>query len=157
MGMTQPAVSARSRGSRRASVSRCSSAAGGRLKPTPEGLLFYAEATRVLGEVDRLQATTAQIREGQAGRLVIASHPGGGDLAAAAPGRRLSWPQRPGVSVRLISRHSDVVSQLLPSESYDIGIAELPVDETVGAAGRATRCAAWRSCRRAIRSRRARC
>ena len=38
--------------------------------------------------------------------------------------------ERPGVSVRLISRHSDVVSQLLPTESYDIGIAELPVDET---------------------------
>ena len=37
---------------------------------------------------------------------------------------------RPGVSVRLISRHSDVVSQLLPSESFDIGIAELPIDET---------------------------
>jgi DNA-binding transcriptional LysR family regulator len=36
---------------------------------------------------------------------------------------------RPGVSVRMISRHSDVVSQLLPSESFDIGIAELPVDE----------------------------
>ena len=34
------------------------------------------------------------------------------------------------MSVRLISRHSDVVSQLLPSESFDIGIAELPIDET---------------------------
>ena len=38
--------------------------------------------------------------------------------------------ERPGVSVRMISRHSDVVSQLLPSESFDIGIAELPLDET---------------------------
>src|SRR3954464_5020869 len=40
----------------------------GRLKPTAEGLLFYAEATRVLGQVDRLQAATVQIREGNAGR-----------------------------------------------------------------------------------------
>ena len=30
----------------------------------------------------------------------------------------------------MISRHSDVVSQLLPTEGYDLGIAELPVDET---------------------------
>ena len=57
----------------------------------------------------------------------------------AIPGRRSrSCPgsssafvaERPGVSVRLISRHSDVVSQLLPTESFDIGIAELPLDET---------------------------
>jgi DNA-binding transcriptional LysR family regulator len=37
---------------------------------------------------------------------------------------------RPGVLVRLLSRNSDVISRLLPSESYDIGIAELPIDET---------------------------
>ena len=32
--------------------------------------------------------------------------------------------------MRLLSRNSDVISRLLPSESYDIGIAELPIDET---------------------------
>ena len=32
--------------------------------------------------------------------------------------------------VRLLSRSSDVISRLLPTESYDIGIAELPIDET---------------------------
>ena len=79
------------------------------------------------------------------------------------------------MSVRLISRHSDVVSQLLPSESFDIGIAELPIDETsvtvsklsdalrrraaaAPSAGRA-QAADARSCCRAIRwwRRRARC
>lgn len=91
-------------------------------------MLFYAEATRVLGEVDRLQAATAQIREGQAGRLSIASHPW---AAISLLPRLVSQflKERPGVSVRMISRHSDVVSQLLPSESFDIGIAELPIDE----------------------------
>jgi DNA-binding transcriptional LysR family regulator len=102
---------------------------GGRLKPTPEGLLFYAEASRVLGEVDRLASTTAQIREGQAGRLVIASHPSAA-ISLLPPLVAEFLRERPGVSVRMISRHSDVVSQLLPSESYDIGIAELPIDET---------------------------
>jgi DNA-binding transcriptional LysR family regulator len=34
------------------------------------------------------------------------------------------------VLVRIVSRNSDVISQLLPAESYDIGIAELPLDET---------------------------
>jgi len=102
--------------------------AGGRLKPTAEGLLFYAEASRVLGEVDRLQAATAQIREGQSGRLVIASHPSAS--ISLLPGLVAEFlAGRPEVSVRLVSRHSDVVSQLLPSESFDIGIAELPIDD----------------------------
>ena len=131
MGVTQPAVSTQ--------IARLEETVGfplferanGRLKPTAEGLLFYAEASRVLGEVDRLQTATAQIREGQSGRLVIASHPSAAisllpDLVAQF------LVERPGVSVRLISRHSDVVSQLLPSESFDIGIAELPIDESQG-------------------------
>jgi DNA-binding transcriptional LysR family regulator len=29
-----------------------------------------------------------------------------------------------------LSRNSDVISRLLPTESYDIGIAELPIDES---------------------------
>jgi DNA-binding transcriptional LysR family regulator len=129
LGITQPAVSGQIAKLEESVGFPLFERAGGRLKPTPEGLLFYAEASRVLGEVDRLAATTAQIREGQSGRLVIASHPAAAisilpQLVAAFVA------ERPGVSVRLVSRHSDVVSQLLPTEGYDIGIAELPVDET---------------------------
>jgi len=128
MGLTQPAVSTQIARLEEAIGFALFERSGGRLKPTPEGMLFYAEATRVLGEVDRLQAATAQIREGQAGRLAIASHPWAAiSLLPKLVSEFLS--ERPGVSVRLISRHSDVVSQLLPSESFDIGIAELPIDE----------------------------
>lgn len=129
MGITQPAVSTQIARLEETIGFALFERSGGRLKPTPEGMLFYAEATRVLGEVDRLQTATAQIREGQAGRLTIASHP----WAAISLLPRLVADfvgTRPGVSVRLVSRHSDVVSQLLPSESFDIGIAELPLDET---------------------------
>jgi len=129
MGITQPAVSGQIAKLEESVGFALFERAGGRLKPTPEGMLFYAEATRVLGEVDRLAATTAQIREGQSGRLVIASHPAAAiSLLPALVADFVA--QRPGVSVRMISRHSDVVSQLLPTESYDLGIAELPVDET---------------------------
>jgi DNA-binding transcriptional LysR family regulator len=129
MGVTQPAVSTQ--------IARLEETVGfplferanGRLKPTAEGVLFYAEASRVLGEVDRLQAATAQIREGQSGRLVIASHPSA--AISLLPNLVAQFlEERPGVSVRLISRHSDVVSQLLPTESFDVGIAELPIDES---------------------------
>ena len=129
MGVTQPAVSTQIARLEETVGFALFERSGGRLKPTPEGLLFYAEATRVLGEVDRLETAAAQIREGEAGRLTIASHP----WAAISLLPRLVADfvaARPGVSVRLISRHSDVVSQLLPNESFDIGIAELPIDET---------------------------
>jgi DNA-binding transcriptional LysR family regulator len=128
MGVTQPAVSTQIARLEEMIGFALFERSGGRLKPTAEGMLFYAEAMRVLGEFDRLQTTTAQIREGQAGRLTIASHPWAAiSLLPKLVSEFLS--ERPGVSVRLISRHSDVVSQLLPSESFDIGIAELPIDE----------------------------
>jgi DNA-binding transcriptional LysR family regulator len=129
MGITQPAVSSQIAKLEETVGFSLFERSGGRLKPTPEGMLFYAEASRVLGEVDRLAATTVQIREGQSGRLVIASHPSAAiSLLPSLVAEFLR--ERPGVSVRMISRHSDVVSQLLPSESFDIGIAELPLDET---------------------------
>jgi len=129
LGITQPAVSGQIAKLEESVGFPLFERGGGRLKPTPEGLLFYAEASRVLGEVDRLATTTAQIREGQSGRLVIASHPAAA-ISLLPPLVAAFVAERPGVSVRLVSRHSDVVSQLLPTEGYDIGIAELPVDET---------------------------
>ncbi|MBS0524875.1 MAG: LysR family transcriptional regulator [Proteobacteria bacterium] len=129
LGITQPAVSGQIAKLEESVGFPLFERAGGRLKPTPEGLLFYTEATRVLGEVDRLAATTAQIREGQSGRLVIASHPAAA-ISLLPPLVAAFVAGRPGVSVRLVSRHSDVVSQLLPTEGYDLGIAELPVDDT---------------------------
>jgi DNA-binding transcriptional LysR family regulator len=153
MGVTQPAVSTQIARLEEAIGFALFERSGGRLKPTPEGMLFYAEATRVLGEVDRLQAATAQIREGQAGRLAIASHPW---AAISLLPRLVSQflAERPGVSVRLISRHSDVVSQLLPSESFDIGIAELPIDEAAVTVARyQMRCVAILPPRHALASR----
>lgn len=128
MGVTQPAVSAQ--------IARLEQELGfslfdrsnGRLKPTAEGMLFYAEADKALTGIDRLAQAAEQIRTAQMGRLVIASHPSAAisllpDLVAAF------LVKRPGVLVRLLSRNSDVISRLLPTESYDIGIAELPIDE----------------------------
>ena len=130
LGVTQPAVSARSRKLEESSASRLFERAGGRLKPTPEGLLFYAEASRVLGEVDRLAATTAQIREGQSGRLVIASHPARGDLAAAAAWSRPSSPSGRAYRCAWCRATPTWSASSCRPKSYDLGIAELPVDET---------------------------
>ena len=128
LGVTQPAVSAQ--------IARLEQELGfllfergnGRLKPTPEGLLFYAEASKALGGIDRLFQAARQIRTAQVGQLVIASHPSAA-ISLLPPIISAFLAERPGVLVRLVSRNSDVISRLLPSQSYDIGIAELPVDE----------------------------
>lgn len=128
MGLTQPAVSSQ--------LSRLEGAvgfalfekAGRRLNPTAEGRLFYTEAVRMLAEFDRLQTAANRIREGRAGRLVVAGHPWASTaLLPGVVGRFLA--DRPGVELRMIARHSDVISQLLPTETYEIGIAELPIDD----------------------------
>src|SRR5258705_4126412 len=75
LGLTQPAVSAQ--------IARLEQELGfllfdrgnGRLKPTPEGLLFYAEADKALNGIERLAQAAEQIRTAQMGRLVIAAHP----------------------------------------------------------------------------------
>jgi DNA-binding transcriptional LysR family regulator len=101
----------------------------GRLKPTAEGMPFYAEADKVLTGMDRVSEAARQIRTAQ-GRLIIASHPSA--AISVLPVLISAFvAERPGVHVRLLSRNSDVIGRLLPSESYDVGIAELPVDDAV--------------------------
>jgi DNA-binding transcriptional LysR family regulator len=127
LGLTQPAVSAQ--------IARLEEAVGfplferngGRLRPTPEGLLFYSEASKALEGFDRLTHAAEQIRSATAGRLVIASHPSAA-ISLLPPVISDFVRERPGVLVRLVTRASDVVSRLLPSESFEIGIAEPPID-----------------------------
>jgi DNA-binding transcriptional LysR family regulator len=59
--------------------------------------------------------------------LVVASHPSAG--ISLLPKLVADFAKvHLGVSVRLLTRNSDVVRGLFPSQLYDIGIAELPID-----------------------------
>lgn len=128
MGVTQPAVSSQIARLEEAVGFALFERAGRRLKPTSEALLFYAEALRALSGFDRLNEMADHIRGGRTGRLTIASHPSAAisllpDVIAAFV------QERPEISIRLVTRDSDVVRSLLPSESFDIGIAELPIND----------------------------
>ena len=92
MGVTQPAVSTQIARLEEMIGFALFERSGGRLKPTSEGMLFYAEAMRVLGEFDRLQTTTVQIREGQAGTAHHRQPSVGRDLAAAEAGGGVPEP-----------------------------------------------------------------
>jgi DNA-binding transcriptional LysR family regulator len=128
-GVTQPAVSAQ--------IARLEEDLGfplferinNRLRPTPEGNAFYAEVERTLRTVEGLSRTARKIKAGEAGGLVIASHPSAG-ISLLPPVIARFASARPQVRVQLYTRNSDVVRGHFPSRAYDLGIAELPMDCT---------------------------
>jgi DNA-binding transcriptional LysR family regulator len=127
LGVTQPAVSAQLGRLEEAIGFRLFDRSGGRLKPTNEGLSFYEDVAKALGNFEHLEQAAENIRKGSLGRLTIASHPSAGiSLLPALVARFLK--DHEGVAVRLITRNSDVVRSLFPSQLYDIGLAELPID-----------------------------
>lgn len=127
LGVTQPAVSAQLGRLEETLGFRLFDRSRGRLKPTNEGLSFYEDVAKALGNFEHLEQVAENIRKGSLGRLVIASHPSAGiSLLPALVARFLR--DHEGVAVRLITRNSDVVRSLFPSQLYDLGLAELPID-----------------------------
>ncbi len=99
----------------------------GRLQPTPEALIFYDEAQRVLEAVGRASDAAQRLRRGAAGHLTISAFPG---ISIKFLPRLISQFQaeRPDVKIRLLSRSSHVVIDQLPSQLFDIAIAEKPAE-----------------------------
>jgi DNA-binding transcriptional LysR family regulator len=127
LGVTQPAVSAQLGRLEDMIGFKLFDRNGGRLKPSDEGMFFYEHVAKALGNIAHLEQAAENIRKGKLGRLVIASHPSAGisllpNLIAAFR------TEHSGVAVRLITRNSEVVRSLFPSQLYDIGLAELPID-----------------------------
>ncbi len=129
LGVTQPAVSAQIARLEEAVGFRLFERMGGRLKPTAEGMLFYAEAANALSGIDRLTQAAQEIRGASAGHLVLASHPSAA-ISLLPPLVAEFLAERKGVHIKMVTRSSDVVSRLLPGESFDVAIAEPPVDAT---------------------------
>ncbi len=127
LGVTQPAVSAQLGRLEETIGFRLFDRSGGRLKPTNEGLSFYENVAKALGNFEHLAQAADSIRKGSLGHLVIASHPSAGISLLPALVARFLKNHR-GVAVRLITRNSDVVRGMFPSQLYDIGLAELPID-----------------------------
>jgi DNA-binding transcriptional LysR family regulator len=127
LGLTQPAVSAQ--------IARLESdvgfalfvRSGNRVRPTAEAVAFRAEVEQTLTKISGLSRVAAQIRGGEVGSLTIASHPMAG-VTLLPPVVAAFARERPNIKVELFVRNSDVVRGMFPSRTYDIGIAELPVD-----------------------------
>ncbi len=127
LGVTQPAVSAL--------LSKFEAALGcplfirenRQLTPTPEARSLLGEVVAVLDRQLQLVRTAHEIHETRVGSLSIASHPGP-SISWLPPLIAKFLAQRPGVTLKLISRQSQGIRDLIPTRSFDLAIAELPVE-----------------------------
>ncbi|UYO01306.1 MAG: LysR family transcriptional regulator [Devosia sp.] len=99
----------------------------GRLQPTPEARLFHDHAHRAVEALERASHAAEEIRLGQRGHLSIAAY---ASMSISLLPRIVSLftAHRPHVRVKIISRPSETVRQLISTQQFDLAIAELPLD-----------------------------
>jgi DNA-binding transcriptional LysR family regulator len=126
LGRTQPAVSA--------AVANLESQLGfalflrehGRLTPCPEAHYLLEEAEDILDRLARTTRSMAEFSSRQRGSLRLACHPAAsGFFMPALLAKFLT--DRPDVKADLMMRSSPVVTDLVASQEYDIGLAETPL------------------------------
>ncbi|HTO63164.1 MAG TPA: LysR substrate-binding domain-containing protein [Bradyrhizobium sp.] len=129
LDITQPAVSRAIAELERSVGFALFDRSGGRLSPTAEARLLFAEVDRAFVGLDKIRAEAARIRDFGAGAIRVAS------LSAVAntlmPKAIRAFNKRhAGVPVTLQIRASSVVRELVASGSFDLGIAADEVDLT---------------------------
>lgn len=99
----------------------------GKLQVTPEAMLFYEEARRTLGVLERTRQVARDLKSLRSGTLSLASQPGLATYVLPPIIARLleRWPDG---TVRFITRSSPTVRDLGRIEAFDIGFAELPIE-----------------------------
>lgn len=99
----------------------------GKLEATPEAALFYEEARRALGVLERTVQVARDLKRVKSGTLALASQPGLATYVLPPIIAELlkRWPDG---TVRFITRSSPTVRDLGRIDAFDIGFAELPID-----------------------------
>jgi DNA-binding transcriptional LysR family regulator len=100
---------------------------GGRLQPTPEARLFFVEAERALEAVEKTNRIAKEIRTGKRGHLAIAAY---ASISINLLPRLMAEfaKERPGLELKIITRNSQSVRELMTTQQFDLAIAELPLD-----------------------------
>lgn len=100
---------------------------GGRLQPTPEARLFFVEAERALEAVEKTNRIAKEIRTGKRGHLAIAAY---ASISINLLPRLMGAfsKERPGLELKIITRNSQSVRELMTTQQFDLAIAELPLD-----------------------------
>ena len=100
---------------------------GGRLQPTPEARLFFVEAERALEAVEKTSRIAKEIRTGKRGHLALAAY---ASISISLLPRLMAAfaTERPGLELKIITRSSQSVRELMTTQQFDLAIAELPLD-----------------------------
>lgn len=100
---------------------------GGRLQPTPEARLFFVEAERALEAVEKTHRIAKEIRTGKRGHLAIAAY---ASISINLLPRLMAEfaKERAGLQLKIITRNSQSVRELMSTQQFDLAIAELPLD-----------------------------
>ncbi|MBR1219092.1 LysR family transcriptional regulator [Bradyrhizobium sp. U87765 SZCCT0131] len=127
LGMSQPGISAMIANLEHATGLTLFVRRGGRLQPTPEARLFYVEAARALEAVENTARIASEIRSGRRGHLAIAAYP---SVSISLLPRLLAdfAAKRPDLQIKIITRASASVRELMSTQQFDIAVAELPLD-----------------------------
>lgn len=127
LGMSQPGVSTMIANLEHSTGLTLFVRRGGRLQPTPEAKLFYAEAARALDAVDNAARIAGEIRSGSRGHLAIAAYP---SISINLLPRLIAkfTAKRPQLQVKIITRNSQTVRELMSTQQFDLAVAELPLD-----------------------------
>lgn len=127
LDMSQPGISTMIAGLERATGLNLFVRRGGRLQPTPEAKLFYIEAARALEAVENTARIAGEIRSGRRGHLAITAYP---SISISLLPRVLAEfsASRPELRMKVITRNSGMVRELMSTQQFDLAIAELPLD-----------------------------
>lgn len=127
LGISQPAVSHTIAGLEELVGFSLFVRRAGRLQPTPEARQFFSHANRAIGAMERASEAAGEIRDGKRGHLSIAAY---ASISISLLPRLISvfTADRPNVRVKVISRPSETVRELISTEQFDLAIAELPLD-----------------------------
>jgi DNA-binding transcriptional LysR family regulator len=127
LGMSQPGISTMIAGLEHETGLNLFLRRGGRLQPTPEAKLFYVEAARALEAAENAARVAAEIRSGRRGHLAIAAYP---SISINLLPRLLSQFARdkPELQIKIITRNSATVRELISTQQFDLAVAELPLD-----------------------------
>ena len=99
---------------------------GGRLHPVPEAHYLFEETGQILGKLEVIERNMQSLRDLEQGEISVVSMPGPSVfllpqlISEFADGR-------PGVKVTVTTRTSPLVQQLLSTQQYDIGLADMGV------------------------------
>jgi DNA-binding transcriptional LysR family regulator len=99
--------------------------------PTPEARHFYQIAERIVADVEDARDTVKLIAEGKHGQLTVATLPGLGLTVIPAVIDQLRR-ERPSTRFRILTRSTDAVRLMIPSEQCDVALVEASADSYSG-------------------------